>query len=432
MLIAADGASPLLDGGGSGGGSLLFFGGAVDDGVGQSVELRQLVFGERGSDGQIIADELSLRQLAQHLAHELSAVGGPGAVLDERDLPILEIVAHDIVQQVLHGHEHAHVVRGGGKDQIAETERLGYDKAGRGDGGVVQADLHAALAELGRQDVGDVLRVPVDGGVRDHDALFLRRVAGPLLILFDIGSEVLAPDETVQGADILDWKRGRLFQDILDLGTVFADDIGVIAAGFAEPVVHEVDFIGEDPAVEGAEGAEGVGGEEDAVGGVEGHHDLRPVDHRREDEVERVTAGAELVPFADGLNPGTEVDAAEELGDQLLDLIVADDLCLGVAGDKEFKRCRMVGFHVAYDKIVKLSAVETVGDIVKKGLIYGFVYRVEKNGLFVKQQIGVVGHPVGNSVYSFKTDKTSVICADPDQVVKDFSGAMHDSHVISA
>jgi hypothetical protein len=51
----------------------------------------------------------------------------------------------------------------------------------------------------------------------------------------------------------------------LDLGAVFADDVGVVAAGLVQPVVHEVHFVGEHVAAQRAEGAEGVGREENLV-----------------------------------------------------------------------------------------------------------------------------------------------------------------------
>jgi hypothetical protein len=75
-------------------------------------------------------------------------------------------------------------------------------------------------------------------------------------------AEVGAPHEAVERADIGDVQRRGLLEHRLDLGTVFAHDVGVVAAGLVQPVVHEIHLVGEHMAVERAEGAEGVGREE--------------------------------------------------------------------------------------------------------------------------------------------------------------------------
>ena len=76
------------------------------------------------------------------------------------------------------------------------------------------------------------------------------------------------------------WSRmaGGLAQQQLDVGAVLAHNVGQIPPGLVNPVPVEVDLVGKQLAVQGDEGAEGVGGEEDAVGGVKGDHSLGPVD----------------------------------------------------------------------------------------------------------------------------------------------------------
>ena len=85
----------------------------------------------------------------------------------------------------------------------------------------------------------------------------------------------------MEGADVLDLVQNAagLFQQQLDVGAVLAHDVGEIAAGLVEPVPVKVHLVGKELAVQGDEGAEGVGGEEHPVGGVEGDHGLGPVDH---------------------------------------------------------------------------------------------------------------------------------------------------------
>ena len=78
----------------------------------------------------------------------------------------------------------------------------------------------------------------------------------------------------MEWADVLDLIQNAagLFQQELDVGAVLAHDVGEVAAGVVQPVPLEVHLVGEQLAVQRAEGAEGVGGKEDAVGDVEGHH----------------------------------------------------------------------------------------------------------------------------------------------------------------
>ena len=128
-----------------------------------------------------------------------------------------------------------------------------------------------------------VLRVAVHRGVDDEHALGLRGIAAPCVVLFNEPAQILAPHGAVERADVLDLIQNAagLFQQELDMGAVLAHDIGEVAAGVIQPVSLEIHLVGEQLAVQRAEGAEGVGGKEAAVGDVEGHHGLRPVNHRR-------------------------------------------------------------------------------------------------------------------------------------------------------
>ena len=74
-------------------------------------------------------------------------------------------------------------------------------------------------------------------------------------------ADVLAPDGAVQRADHLDFKPRGLFEQCLHLRAVFADDVGVVAAGIVEPFGPEIDLVGVQISVQRAEGAEGVGGD---------------------------------------------------------------------------------------------------------------------------------------------------------------------------
>ena len=184
---------------------------------------------------------------------------------------------------------------------MAVAEGVGEYVGGGGDGGVENLDLYAALGELAGEYVHGVLGMAVNGGVGDHDALFLGSVGAPEQVLLEEIAEVAAPHEAVEGADIIKLKAGGLFEHGLHLRAVFADDIGVVAAGLVNVVGEEIDLVVEQMSVERAEGAESVGGEKYLVGGVIGHHDLRPVYHGRHDKGKLMTAGAEGVALFDNV-----------------------------------------------------------------------------------------------------------------------------------
>ena len=57
----------------------------------------------------------------------------------------------------------------------------------------------------------------------------------------------------MEGTDHLDLHPGGPLQQGLDLGTVLAHDVGVVAAGIVQPVPLKVHLIGKDVAVQGAE-----------------------------------------------------------------------------------------------------------------------------------------------------------------------------------
>ena len=90
----------------------------------------------------------------------------------------------------------------------------------------------------------------VNGGVGDHNAVFLGGVGAPLEVLFKEIAEVAAPDEAVQRANIVKLQPGRLFEHRLHLHAVFADDVGVVAACLVEVVCKEIDLVVEQVTVE--------------------------------------------------------------------------------------------------------------------------------------------------------------------------------------
>ena len=89
--------------------------------------------------------------------------------------------------------------------------------------------------------------------------------------------------------DCRDFKVRSLLQDILHLNSVLSHNAEIIAAGFACPVLFDI---------EGAELAESVGREQDLVGAVVCHDDLGPMHHRGGDEIQGMLSKLKLAALA--------------------------------------------------------------------------------------------------------------------------------------
>ena len=293
-----------------------------------------------------------------------------------------------------------------------------------GHGHIVHLHLHAALDELGGQDVGRVLGAAVDGGVGQQHALLLGLIVGPELVLLDEVAQVPAPHEAVQGADHLDFDGCGLLQDGLDLGAVLAHDVGVVAAGLVHVVALEVHLIGKDAAVERAEGAEGVGGEEGLGGDLIAHHDLRPVHHGGHDEGELHLARGEHVALLHDLHAACGLEV-EVLAQHDLDLAVADDGGFGIAAHQIAHGGGMVGLHVVDHEVVQLAAAQHVFQVLEELAADGAIHGVHHQRLFIVDEVAVVGHAGGDGIDVLKQGQAAVLAADPGDAVTDFSYAVH-------
>ena len=227
----------------------------------------------------------------------------------------------------------------------------------------------------------------------------------------------------MEGADHPDVQRGGLFQQGLHLGAVLAHDVGIVPPGLVHPVPLEVHLVGEENAVQGAEGAEGVGGKEDLVGAVIADHHLRPVDHGGEGKGEGVPAGAQGVPLFDQQSPAG-VDAVK-LPDQIDGLAVAHHGGLRVAQHQISQRGGVVGLHVVDEHIVQRSAVQRMLQIFKELGLDGAVHGIQQDGFLVQQQIGVIGHPAGNGIGGLKAGQLPVVPPDPHQILCHLAYTIH-------
>ena len=228
----------------------------------------------------------------------------------------------------------------------------------------------------------------------------------------------------MQRAEHLNVQIRDLLEEILHLHAVFADDVRIVPARLLEIVAVKIHLVGEDRAVERAENAEGVRGEERVRALVVGHHDLRPVDHRGKIERELVRAGGEHVAFPDELHVLHGV-LAEKLRDHHGGLVVADDRGFRVAQQQLRERGGVVRLHVVYDHIVERPPAELVLQIFKEGAAHGLIDRVKEDGLLVREKIGVIGNARRNGIYALKHGETAVVRADPDKIRRNFFCAVH-------
>ena len=296
-----------------------------------------------------------------------------------------------------------------------------------GVGHVVQGHVgDAPFAKLGGQRLGGCLGVAVHGGVDNQHALDFRLIAAPFVVLVDEVAQILPPHGTMKGADIPDLVQDAagLAQQQLDVGAILAHDVGEVPAGLVDPVPVEVHLVGKQLAVQGDEGPEGVGGEEDAVGGIKGHHGLGPVDHGSSHKGDGVVAEGIGVALLD-LDALVTVHMEAELAHQHEGLLRGDDPDLGIAQQDLLDGGAVVRLHVVDDQIVQRRSVQQVFEVLQQLAAGGPVHRVKQDALFVQQQIGVVADPLGDGVDVLKQSQTVVIGADPIEIFGNSSHTMH-------
>ena len=307
---------------------------------------------------------------------------------------------------------------------MAVLERGGENIGRRGHGGVEHLHPYPLLRQAAGQNVGGALRVAVNGGVGDHHAAHLRLIAAPKVVLAQNIRQILAPHEAVEGQEHGDVQRRSLLQHRLHLGAVLAHDIRVIAAALVQIVAVKVHLVGKEAAVQRAEAAEGVRRQQEFVRLVIGHHHLRPVDHRRHDELQGVAAGAEgvaLLADADAIVIGM----AEKLADHGLGHGGAKDLHMGEAQHQILQLGGVVRLHVVHHDVVQGAAIQGVVQIFPELADHLGVHRVKQDGLFVQKQVAVVRHAVWHAEDSLKHGQTPAVGADPCVILVDFSDAVH-------
>ena len=174
-----------------------------------------------------------------------------------------------------------------------------------------------------------------------------------------------------------DVEPGGFLEQRLHGSAVFSDDAEIVSSRFARPVLVRV---------ERAELAERIRREEDLVFCVVSHHDLRPVNHRRKDEIQLMLAERESVAVFDGKRIFDEIPAVEVLYHRE-SLVVADYHGVGISCGKFRDARRVVGLHVLNYEIIGLPAGERRFEIFEPFGGEVPVHRVHDGNLFVENDI---------------------------------------------
>ncbi len=74
--------------------------------------------------------------------------------------------------------------------------------------------------------------------------------------------------------------------------------------------------------------------------------------------------------------------------------------------------CGMVGFGVMNDEIVEFSPAERALDVFQKQIFHRSVGGVEKNGLSVNQQIGIIGNAARHGIGALEQREPPITRAD--------------------
>ena len=258
----------------------------------------------------------------------------------------------------------------------------------------------------------------------------LRLIPAPQVVFAQDVPQVLPPHEAVEGQQHLNVQPGGLFQHRLDLGPVFAHDVGVIPPGLVQIVPVEVHLVGEQRAVQGPEGAEGVRRQQELVRLVIGHQHLRPVDHRRGHKMQGVPPGAEGVPLLHHADAAL-VPGAKELGQHIPGGGGAHHGGLRVPGQQVPDVSGVVRLHVLHHQIVQSPASQPVGHVFQKAAAHGGVGGVEQHRFPVHQQIAVEGYAPGHVIDALEHSQAAAVGPHPGVIVIDLSCAEHQKTPLS-
>ena len=92
----------------------------------------------------------------------------------------------------------------------------------------------------------------------------------------------------------------------------------------------------------------------------------------------------------------------------------------------------MIRLHVGDEQVIQLPATQRVSDVFEENFINSLVAGIKQHCFFIEKKIGVITDAIRNTVNTLKEGKAAVIGTDPDQIVLNFTCAMHKSSFPSA
>ena len=242
----------------------------------------------------------------------------------------------------------------------------------------------------------------MDGSIGNQRTFILRTIAAPYIVLAEIEAQILLQDRTVQRADHLNVQCSRLLEQSLYLCAVLADNVEIIAAGFAGPA-----FL----CIQCAELAKAVCREQNLLRGLVSNHNLRPVNHRSHEKVQRVAAETDRVTFLDRNRASGEIKI-EELRHKRKGLCVADQLHVRIHLSQLLDISGMIRLQMRDHQIIYGASVQRLGKIVHPGVGCARINGVHHGYLLIQNQVGVIGYAIRNNILAFKQIEGLVICAD--------------------
>ena len=261
------------------------------DCVGKCGEFGCLFGLQRGFNGNQAVKHRCVAKRFNDCTHLLAACGSPASVLNKSNGAVLQAVRSKVVQEGFHRYKYAGIIGRRSKNNVTEAETCGDYIGRRGDGNIVNDRADAAVKKIRGNHFSRICGVAIYGSVSNNNAAFFGRVAAPKQVFANKTVEIPAPDKTVQRAYERDFDSGCFFEQRLNLCAVFADDVGIVTAGFIHIVAVKIHFIGKNCTVQCTECAECIRRKQDFINGVVCDHNFRPMYHGCGNEGQVMPAG---------------------------------------------------------------------------------------------------------------------------------------------
>ncbi len=212
------------------------------------------------------------------------------------------------------------------------------------------------------------------------------------MIKVQIIAEIFCQNGTMQGADDLNIESGGFFEQTLHLCAVFANDTDIISSGFTSPILFHV---------QSAEFTKTVCTEQYFVLIVISYDNFRPMYHRSGDEMQGMFTEGKSIAFSDD-NPSVLKLRTEEIAHHGEGFGAGNNGSLRIVIHKVKDIGTVIGFHVLYDEIIGFTAIECIFEIIEPFLGKAAVNGIHDGNFIIKDDIGIVGHAVGDDILSLK------------------------------